>query len=874
MANSMEAALPPLIDRDLFFGEIQIDGAQISPDGVYISFLKPYNGTRNIWVKKAGEPFSSARPLTADTRPIPGYFWSRDSRFVLYVQDDNGDENYNIYAIDPAGAPEAQKGVPVARNITQAKGARAFIYSRPKNQPDTIYAGLNDRDPAWVDLYRVNISTGERMLLRQNTERIAEWSFDNAGNLRLATRVNDAGGTELLRVDAERFTPIYSCSAAETCAPVKFDSANQCVYLITNKGADVDLIQLARLDPASAAVGMVEEDPLHRVDLADAMFSEQTDELLATIYEDDRERIYWKNRQFEADHHWLEERFPAREISWISHTRDENTWIVSAHGDTEPGEVYLFDRKARSVELQYRVREHIPREALAPRESIRYPSSDGLEIPAYLTIPKGVEAKGLPLVVFVHGGPWARDAWGYDVFAQFFANRGYAVLQPNFRASTGYGKKFLNAGNGEWGRKMQDDITWGVKHLAARGIADPKRVAIAGGSYGGYAALAGVAFTPDLYAAAVSIVGPSSLITLLESIPPYWEAERKIMYARMADPDTPEGRKTLEDESPLNAAERIQTPLMVVQGANDPRVKKRESDQIVVALRERGIDVAYLVAPDEGHGFARPINNLAMIAAMERFLGRHLQSRFQDSAPQDVIARLREITVDPKTVTLAPKMAAAEVGVPQTAADLKAGTSRYQATLEAGGQNISLDLVNEIKDEGGAWSAVYTMETPMGPMTDTAKLEKGTLIARERHVSQGPVSIDVSYDGDRAEGAMTVNGQTKPVKIELGGPVFADSAGAMESIGALPLTEGYKTAFRNVDLALQKPKLMQLAVAGSEIVTVPAGTFETYRLEIEPADGGPGKTTVWIAKAARKAVKYQSVLPEMGGAVLTAELLG
>jgi fermentation-respiration switch protein FrsA (DUF1100 family) len=364
------------------------------------------------------------------------------------------------------------------------------------------------------------------------------------------------------------------------------------------------------------------------------------------------------------------------------------------------------------------------------------------------------------------------------------------------------------------------------------------------------------------------------LITLLESIPPYWEAERKIMYARMADPDTPEGRKTLEDESPLNAVERIKTPLMVVQGTNDPRVKKRESDQIVMALRERGIDVAYLVAPDEGHGFARPINNLAMIAAMERFLGQHLQSRFQESAPEDVAARLKEITVDPNTVTLAPKMDAAQVGVPQTAAELKAGTSRYQATLEMGGQKMSLDLASQIKDEGNAWSAVNTMETPMGPMTDTAKLEKGTLIARERHVSQGPLSIDISYDGNRAAGTMTVNGQAKPVEIELGGPVFADSAGAMESIAALSLTEGYKTAFRNVDLALQKPKLMQLSVVASETVTVPAGTFESYRLEIEPADGGPGKMTVWVAKTVRIAVKYQSVLPEMGGAVLTAELLG
>ncbi|MGH9656208.1 MAG: alpha/beta fold hydrolase [Bryobacteraceae bacterium] len=873
MATNTEAALPPLIDRDLFFGEIQIGGAQISPDGAYISFLRPHAGARNVWVKKSGEPFSAAKPVTADPRPIPNYFWSRDSRFLLYVQDENGDENYNIYAVDPAGEPDPCKQVPPARNLTKAKGARAFIYSLPRNQPDMIYAGLNDRDPAWPDLYRVQISTGARTPLRQNTERIAEWSFDNAGELRLAMRVNDAGDTEVLRVDADQFTRIYSCSVEETCAPLKFDQANKQVYLITNQGAGADLIRLVRLDPESGAVEMVEQDPLERVDLADAIFSEQTDELLATVYEDERERIYWKESAFEADQHWLEGQFPGLEIDWLSHTRDENTWIVRAHGDREPGQVCVFHRNAKRVEPQYRVREQIPREALAACKSIRYRSSDGLEIPAYLTLPKGEEAKNLPLVVFAHGGPWARDSWGYHVFAQFFANRGYAVLQPNFRGSTGYGKKFLNAGNGEWGRKMQDDITWGVKHLAAQGIADPKRVAIVGGSYGGYAALAGVAFTPDVYAAAVSIVGPSSLITLLESIPPYWEAERKIMYARIADPDDPEGRKKLEDESPLHAAARIRTPLMVVQGANDPRVKKRESDQIVIALRERGIAIEYLVAPDEGHGFAHPINNLAMIAAVERFLGSHLHSRFQQSAPNDVAARLKEITVDPSAVTLAPKMDASEVGVPQTAADLTPGISRYQATLEISGQKMSLDLISEIQDAGGMWSAVNRMETPMGPVADTAKLEKRSLVARERHVAQGPVEIDLSYDGERATGTMTVNGQKKPVEIDLGGAIFADSAGAMESIAVLPLADGYRTAFRNLDLSRQKTKPMQLAVTGSENVEVPAGTFETYRLEIEPAGGEPGKTTVWVAKTERKAVKYQSVLPEMGGAVLTAELV-
>jgi len=873
LCASLQAALPPLIDRDLFFGEVQISGAQISPDGKYISFLKTYKGTRNIWVKRAGEPFSAAKPMTSESkRPIRAYFWSRDARFLLYEQDQAGDENFNIYAVDATAAPVAEAEVPKARNITDAKGARTFIYALPKNDPDTIYAGLNDRDKAWPDLYKLRISTGARTLLRKNTERIANWTFDNAGTLRLATRTTDRGDTEVLRVDAEKFAPIYSCDVFETCTPVRFDSTNSKVYVITNKGANVDLTELGMVDPVSGAVTAVERDPLKRVDLKNAMFSDLSDQLVGTVYEDERERIYWKDPVFEADYKWLQAKLPGREIGFASHSKDENLWIISAHSDREPGETYLYDRKAKTLVFQYRIREQLPRQSLASKRSIRYKSSDGLEIPAYVTIPKGVEAKDLPLIVFPHGGPWARDEWGYDTFAQFFANRGYAVLQPNFRGSTGYGKKFLNAGNGEWGRKMQDDITWGVKYLVVQGIVNPKRVGIAGGSYGGYATLAGVAFTPDLSAAAVSIVGPSNLITLLNSIPPYWEADRKIMYSRMGDPGTPEGKKLLAEESPLNSAAQIKTPLMVVQGANDPRVNKRESDQIVVALRDRGISVVYLVAPDEGHGFARPINNLAMVAEMERFLGRHLDARFQESVPSDVAARLKQITVDPKTVRLAAKVDGSQVGTAVPTQDLEPGLSNYKATLEAGGQTIPLEMSSEIKDESGLWAATDTMQTPMGAVTDKTMIEKRTLIPRERHVRQGQVVIDLTYDQGKATGTMTRNGQQKAIQVDLGGPLFADSAGSMQSVAALPLADGYKTTFRNFDLQSQKAKLMQLSVADSESVTVPAGTFQAYKVDISSTDSAE-KMTMWVAKTSKKTVKYQALLPQMGGATLTAELM-
>jgi dipeptidyl aminopeptidase/acylaminoacyl peptidase len=423
----------------------------------------------------------------------------------------------------------------------------------------------------------------------------------------------------------------------------------------TNKGADVNLISLVIFDPETGKIETVESDPLNKVDFGEAMFSEATDTLVETSYYYDREKRYFRDKGFEADYKWLQSQLPGKEISMGSRTRDEQVWLITASNDTEPGQTLLFDRETRTLTSQFTVREKLPREDLARMTPVQYKSSDGLEIPAYLTLPKGVPAKDLPTLMIPHGGPWGRDVWGYDALAQFFANRGYAVLMPNFRGSTGYGKKFLDAGNREWGAKMQDDITWGVKYLVAEGIADPKRVGILGGSFGGYATLAGVAFTPDVYAAAVDIVGPSNLITLLNAIPPYWESIRTMFYQRMGDPRTPEGKALLMERSPLNSADKIRTPLLVAQGANDPRVNRREAEQIVVALRDRGFPVEYLLAPDEGHGFARPVNNMALFMESEKFLAHHLGGRYQESGTPEVTARLKEISVDPKSVVVEKK---------------------------------------------------------------------------------------------------------------------------------------------------------------------------------------------------------------------------
>jgi dipeptidyl aminopeptidase/acylaminoacyl peptidase len=650
------AEQPPLIDRNLFFGEVAISGAQISPDGRFISFLKPYKGTRNIWVKGADEAFSAARPVSAEAaRPIRSYFWSHDSKYILYSQDSGGDENFNIYAIDPTRAADPKTGVPPTRALTNLKGVRTQIYAVPRAKPDILYIGLNDRDAHWHDLYELHLSSGEKTLLRKNTENIAGWDFDHDGVLRLAERTNSAGDTEILRVDADGFKKIYTCTVLENCDVYGFDATNEQVYLVTNKGS-LDLIELELLNPATGTAVKVESDPEKRVDITSGKLSEVDHRILFTEYEDDTVRRYFRDPAFEKDYHWLQSKLPGREIAFGATSNDENLWIVSAYGDTEPGVTYVWNRKEQRLTQQYRIRDELPREALAQRKPYHYRSSDGLDITGYLTLPKGLPAKNLPLIVHPHGGPWARDSFGYDTFAQFLSNRGYAVLQANFRGSTGYGKKFLNAGNGEWGRKMQDDLTWGVNALVAAGIADPARVGITGGSYGGYATLAGVAFTPHVYAAAVAIVAPSNLITLLDAIPPYWEAGRKQMYTRMADPTTPSGKALLIAESPLTQAKSIVTPLMVVQGKNDPRVNIRESDQIVAAVRDNGKPVEYLVAPDEGHGFARPINNLAMVTAMEGFFAQYLGGRHQKDVPPDVAAKLKDITVDPKTVSGAVSM--------------------------------------------------------------------------------------------------------------------------------------------------------------------------------------------------------------------------
>ncbi|PYS86522.1 MAG: S9 family peptidase [Acidobacteria bacterium] len=747
--------LPPIIDREVFFGNPEYAGAQISPDGRYISFIKPLKGTMNVWVKGVDEPFSAARPMTSDqARPVRSYFWSRDGKYILFVQDKGGDENFNVYAVNPADKPVAGSEVPTARNITDAKGIRAMIQLVPKSDPDAIYVGINDRDKAWHDLYKVKISTGERTLISENRDRYQGMIFDTNDKLRLAVRSPQNGDTEILRIgDDGKATKIYDCNAFESCEPVAFNKDNKRVYITTNKGG-LDLIELQLLDVDTGNSEKIEGDPLGKVDFGGVNISDVTKEIIATTYTDEKNRIYFKDKAFEKDYEYIKKKLGDREISFNSNTADESKFVIATFSDVDPGTVWLFDRKTKNLSTLYQVREKLDRSALSPMKAITYKSSDGLTIPAYLTLPKGVEPKNLPVVVFPHGGPWGRDTWGYNTFAQFLSNRGYAVLMPNFRASTGYGKKFLNAGNNEWGQKMQDDITWGVKYLIQQGIADPKRVGIMGGSYGGYATLAGVTYTPDVYAAAVAIVAPSNLKTLLESIPPYWEAVRAVFYKRMGDPTTPAGLEQMKRQSPLYSADKIKTPLMVVQGANDPRVNKREADQIVIALRDRNYPVEYLVAPDEGHGFARPVNNSAMIAASEKFLAKHLGGRYQESATPEVAKRLAEITVDPATVKLATTTATTTT----TAGPAANVAGVWNMSVDAGGQTISLAVT--LTQTGADFNGTMSSSVSNGKF-ENGKVNGNTLTAIINADVQGQpttIQFEGKVEGEKMSGSLNVPG--------------------------------------------------------------------------------------------------------------------
>ncbi len=608
----------PLIPLEHFYDDPERAAARVSPDGRRLAWLAPADGPLNVWVA----PIDGGDPLQVTNdrdRGVRAYSWSRDGARILYMQDTGGDENYHLFAadLDHPDAPD--------RDLTPFDGVKVGVVDVPRGDPGHVLISTNRRDRGLFDVERLNLETGAIERIAENPGNIMGWLTDREGRLRAAFAQTPTGDHQVLVRDSEDqpFRVLADYANEDSGAPYAFTADGRALYV--GSARDNDLVRLVTLDIASGEERVIDADD--EADLGSPIISDRTGELIGAGYRRDRIVLHTFDDAFARD--WERVRAIHPGDPMIGSTNDDETlWTVAFDDDRDPGATYLFDRRTGDSRLLFRSRPWLDPTILAERTPVRITSRDGLALRSYLTLPVGVEPIGLPTVLYVHGGPWARDSWGWEPTAQFLANRGYAVLQVNYRGSTGFGKAFTHAAEREFAGKMHDDLIDGVNWIVGEGIADPKRVAIYGGSYGGYAALVGATFTPDVFAAAISVVGPSNLVTLVRSFPPYWRPLLAGTWFKfVGDPDDPEELKDLEARSPINRVDQITAPLMVLQGANDPRVKKAESDQIVEALRARGVPVEYIVKDDEGHGFVKPENKLDVYRAVERFLAAHLGGR-------------------------------------------------------------------------------------------------------------------------------------------------------------------------------------------------------------------------------------------------------
>jgi dipeptidyl aminopeptidase/acylaminoacyl peptidase len=592
-------------------------------------YLAPDEGVLNVWLRTVGQ--DDDRAITRDRgRGIREYFWSEDGRYVLYIQDQAGDENWHLHAVDPASGED--------RDLTPFTGVRVDGVHTDHNFPGQILLGMNQRDPSAMDIYRLELATGALTMEAQNPGDYVGWIPDNTFQVRAAMAALEDGGYELLlREGTGDFASFMVWGPEDQQQVVGFTPDNRGLYLEDSAG--VNTTQLYEVDIATREKRVIASDPT--VDLGPVMIHPTGHYPQAVGWSKDRLRWKALDPSLEADFAALESAHHGQ-FDIASRDRADRTWLVVFGADTDPARYYAYDRATKSAQFLFAARPALEQYTLAPMRSVTIKSRDGLDLVSYLTTPADVDPKNLPMILDVHGGPWVRDSWGYNPEAQWFANRGYACLQVNYRGSTGFGKNFVNAANREWGAKMHDDLIDAVNWAVAGGVADPKRVVVYGGSYGGYAALAGAAFTPDVFAAAVDIVGPSNLMTLLNSIPPYWAPALAMFRVRVGDKETE--REFLESRSPLFQADQIRIPMLIAQGANDPRVKQAEAEQIVNALRAKGKDVDYLLFADEGHGFARPENRMAFYAAAEQFLARHIGGRAEppSEAEAALLATLRK----------------------------------------------------------------------------------------------------------------------------------------------------------------------------------------------------------------------------------------
>lgn len=620
------ATSAPLIPRDAIFGNPERAAGQVSPDGKYLSFLAPRDGVLNVWVVERGRPLTEARPLTNEkTRPIRNYAWAANSSDIVYTQDKGGDENFLLYAVNAATGAE--------RTLTDYKGVRVQVYGTSHSRPDEVVIGVNDRDKAWHDPYLLNIRTGEKKKLLDNTGRYSRFILDDDLNVRFVTRSTKDGGFEVLRWKDGKPEPFETVGFedAQTTEPRNITRDGSTLYWLESRGRNTSAIMA--IDLATGQKRAIAEDA--RADVGGGIYEPSTGRVLA--YGVNYLRNEWRpiDPAIKADIDFLNANLKGQ-WSVQSQTRDGQVWLVGNDPVTSPARVMVYDRKAKSLSTLYVSRPKLEGKALPAMCPVEIKSRDGLTLVSYLTLPVGSDANGdcrpdqpLPMVLNVHGGPWGRDTYGYDSQSVWLANRGYATLQVNFRASTGFGKAFINKGDHEWGGKMHDDLVDAVDWAVKNNVARADKVAIYGGSYGGYATLWGMTNTPELFACGVAIVAPSNLETLLGSIPPYWEAFREQFFRRLGDSRTEDGRKLLKERSPLYYAGNIKKPLLIGQGANDPRVKQAEADQILAAMEAKKIPVTYVLYPDEGHGFARAPNRTSFYAVSEAFLSQCLGGRFE-----------------------------------------------------------------------------------------------------------------------------------------------------------------------------------------------------------------------------------------------------
>lgn len=629
-----------LIDRKVLFGNPERAGVQISPDGKFLSWLAPKDGVLNVFVAPAGK-LAEAKAVTADaTRPVRQYFWAFDGQHLLYLQDKGGDENFHLFRVKVATGEVA--------DLTDLPKVRVQVINLSHKKPGSVLVGLNDRDPQLHDIYEIELATGKRTLVQKNEAGYAGFQADDDYRLRAAAKIEPDGTQNVFLSDGKgQWTKFDSVGPRDSFGIAGFDKTGNQAYITDDR--DRNTAALFTLNLKTKAKKLLAQD--EKADVANVMLHPTEHTPMAAIVEYDRDRVVVLDKSLAADFAAIA-KLGDGDAYIVSSTLDNKRWVVSVNGDRYPTRFFLYDRAKKKGELLFSSRPELENKPLARMHPVFIESRDGKTLVSYLTLPNAADANNdgkadapVSTVLLVHGGPWARDSWGFSSLHQLLANRGYAVLSVNFRGSTGFGKDFLNAGNGEWGKKMHDDLIDAKRWLVAQNVTPADKLCIMGGSYGGYATLAGLTLTPDEFACGVDIVGPSSIITLLNSVPPYWAPLIGLFKFRIGDWSNPATKQALVDASPLTHAAKIKRPLLIGQGANDPRVKQAESDQIVAAMQAKGLPVSYVLFPDEGHGFARPENNLVFYAAAEAFLSAHLGGTYQPISKEGLAGSTVQIKV-------------------------------------------------------------------------------------------------------------------------------------------------------------------------------------------------------------------------------------